>query len=830
MLIVKLALRELHGGLHDFRLFLGCIIVGVSVIAAVGLLSERVENGIHRDAKTLLGGDVEITLSNAAITAEQLQFLQQYGVISSTISMRAMATYGSESTLVELKGVDGHYPLMGAVELQSHKPLAEALTPHHIIIGEDLGDRLGVKPGDSILLGDATFIISDILQKEPDHIAGALTLGPRVIVSNNDLEKAGFLQPGNLIRYNYHLLLNDSVQLIAFKDTLARKFPHVPWIVRTYNENNRTVQGLVERLQLFLTLAGLSSLLIGGVGIRGATESYISAKAATIATFKALGAKRNTVFAVYMTVLFCIALLGVIISSVIGMLLCWLLLPYVARFLPIASDSSHDIAPILMAAAFGILTVFTFSVAVLAKGVEVKPTLLFRGLGATESLPLMRSKLVANILIAALLMGLVIITSEDKKIAIGFILAALGCFSIFAFAVRLLAYISSHLQLGQGRLRHAVANLHRPGVSVFSIMLSIGIGLSVLVALLLVEGNVEHDIRESIPLQAPSLFLIDIQPSQKNALADFLASKPYVSQVISQPMVRGRIAKLNGVPVEQAHVSEDAKWAIESDRGFSYGQLPPPDTHLAEGQWWHADYQGKPLVSFDRKLAQGMGLHVGDTVTLNILGTDIDATIASLRDINYLSLHINFALVLSPGPIEKFPSTGIATLRVEGRENESLLVHDITQKFSNISAIRISETLAQLQEIVGHIITAVRITAIFTLISGLIVLSSAIATTLDKRAYDTVIFKVLGAKRRDILTIFFIEWLIIAGLTSLLSCAFGSIGAWLILQRMDWIEFHLLGSVMVQATLLTVAFVTCTGLLFHMRAFSLKANTILRNE
>jgi putative ABC transport system permease protein len=297
-----------------------------------------------------------------------------------------------------------------------------------------------------------------------------------------------------------------------------------------------------------------------------------------------------------------------------------------------------------------------------------------------------------------------------------------------------------------------------------------------------------------------------------------------------QPMVRGRISRLKGVPVEQAHISDDVKWATESDRGFTYAALPPEGTHIAQGEWWPEHYHGAPLASLDRKLAEGMGLHTGDTITLNILGEDMDVRIANLRDVNYMSLRMNFALILSPDTLERFPATSIATLRVEGIDNETALVHAMTKLFPNISAIRVRQTLAQFEEIVSNISTAVRITALFTLVSGLMVLSSALAAALDKRALDTVIFKVLGARKRDILYIFLTEWFIIAAVTGILSCLFGAAGAWLILRRMDGLEFHLLYGTVVQTLMLTFAFIGCIGLLPHNRAFALKANTVLRNE
>ena len=295
-------------------------------------------------------------------------------------------------------------------------------------------------------------------------------------------------------------------------------------------------------------------------------------------------------------------------------------------------------------------------------------------------------------------------------------------------------------------------------------------------------------------------------------------------------MIRGRLSKLNRVAVENLAISSDAKWAIESDRGLTYAALPPANTKVVEGTWWTADYRGKPLVSLDRKLAKGMGLHIGDTLTVNVLGEEIEAEITSLRDVNYISFQINFAMIFSPGAIENLPSTYIATVRINNDTNEAQLMRESTKKFPNISTVRIKDSIAQIHELSDHIAVALRLCALVSLISGTLVLASALAATLDTRIYDTVVLKVLGARRADILKMFLTEWLLLAGITSAISCVLGSAGAWLIMKRLDWIEFHLVPSAIISTIALALAFITLTGLAIHTHIFRIKASSVLRNE
>lgn len=830
MLELRIALRLLRGGLRELRLFLACLVMGVTVIAAVGILAGRVEAGIRTEARTLLGGDVEVSIANGDATYDQRDFMRQYGKVSLTVGIRGMASFGEDSALVEIKGVDADYPLLGHVELESAQSLAKALGQRQVVIGKDLSERLGVKPGSHIALGDADFTVSDILAREPDRVAGAFALGAHVIVATDDLVRTGLLMPGSLIRYNYHVLLADAGGLQRFKQDLAQQFPKASWIVKTPAESNQTMQRLVERLQLFMTLAGLSSLLIGGVGILNATEAYMARQSSTIATFKALGGTRRAVFAAYVAVLAIVTLAGLAASAAAGLLLAYVFLPYLSAFFPLSPDDAGDIVALLQAGAFGALTVFTFSLPALSRGVEARPALLFRTRDLQGDFGAGSAQAKLALFPGAALMALVVACSAEKGIALGFIVVALLCIGVFAMAAKLVSFAAGRLRLPSGRLRLAAANLHRPAAPLFSMMLGIGISLAVLVALLLVEGNVQRDIGESIPAQAPSLFLFDIQPPQRKPFADFLAGKQGVTDIRTETMVRGRIAKLNGVPVEKVSVSKDAAWATQNDRGLSFSAAPPPGTRIAEGEWWSADYKGTPLCSLDKALAAGMNLRIGDTITLSILGEEVTARIANLRDVNYLSLRINFALILSPGALEKFPASDITTLHLASGQKEGPMIHALAQAFPNVSAVSIHDALAQLSELVGHVSTAIRITALFSFVSGVMVLMSALIATLQRRAYDVAMFKVLGARRRDILSVFVLEWAVVGCITALIASLFGVLGASLIIKQLQWVEFRLLYGVIAETVLVALACVLGCGLLLHTRAFSLKASAILRNE
>lgn len=825
-----IALRELRGGIRDFRIFLSCLILGVAVIAAVTAVSRHIAQGIKQESRTLLGGDFELSLINQRASEEQVAFLKRYGRVSLTANMRAMAMHGDDVTLVELKGVDEHYPLLGTPVLQNGKSLQEALAGDALVAEPAFFDRMLLQAGDVIQLSDAKLSMAAIITKEPDRITSMLTLGPRVMGNLDMLQRHGLMLPAGLTRFHYHILLNDGVTAEAFQAALAATFPKAPWIVKTVNDNNRGVQDFISRLQLFMTLAGLSSLLIGGIGIMNAAETYLHKQSESIAIYKTLGGSRNFVFGVYLLVLLMISLPAACFGAFAGSAASTLALPYLADFLPVYDvHFSMDFGAMGLAVMFGLLTVFTFSIAALGRGVEVRPALLFRGVDPARP-RLSGGKLLLNIFCALLLIGTLVVSSSDVKIALGFIACAFACFVVFALATKVTQASARRVHLSAPWARMALANLYRPGAHTLSIMLSTGIGLTVLISLLLVEGNFQKEVKETMPKVAPSLFLIDIQPQQKDAFLAMLAGNTSISDVSAQPMVRGRISQINGVDVAKTSIDTDAKWAVESDRGFTTSAKAPANSPIVEGAWWPEDYTGAPLVSLDRKLARGMGIGIGDRLTVNILGKEIEAKIVNLRDINYISFQINFALILSPGALGDIPATYIATARVAGQKNEAALIRDIARNYPNVSAVRIKDSIDQITDMVSHIAFALRLCALVTLVSGVLVLASALAATLDARAYDMVLLKVLGARRKDIVRMFLSEWLLLAGLTSLIACVLGMGGAWLILKRLDWVQFQVLPGAIAVTVGLALAFVTLTGFVIHTRIFNTRASSVLRNE
>jgi putative ABC transport system permease protein len=835
-LAARLARRELRGGLRGFRIFLACLTLGVFAIAAVGSISAAVVSGLERDARIILGGDVTVRLLHRPATQQQLDWLTaRTAALSRSVEMRAMARAldGARRTLVELKAVDDAYPLYGALELAPAVPRAELFARRAglpgAVVEQSLALRLDLKLGDRILIGDGTFELRAVILREPDRGVSAIDFGPRVMISIDGLADTGLIQPGSLVEYHYRLRLPPGVPTRGFVAALRHDLPDVGWRIRDFRQATPGVDRFVERITLFLTLVGLTALLVGGVGVGNAVRSYLASKTATIATLKCVGAPGGLVFQTYLLLVLALAGLGVAIGLGLGALAPLAADRALGALLPVPIALGFYPLPLVSAGLFGGLTALAFSLWPLARAREIAAASLFRDVVApARQLP--RPAYLAAISCAILLLAaLAVWSAPDRALAAWFVAGAAASFAAF----RLLALGLVRLARAAGRprnprLRLALGNLQRPGAPTASVVLSLGLGLSVLVIVALIEGNLSRQVEERLPARAPSFFFIDIQPDQLAGFDGMVRQFPGVTGVQEVPMLRGRITRLNGVPVERAAVLPDARWALDSDRGLTYAGAPPADTRIVAGSWWPENYAGPPLVSFDANLAAGMGLKVGDMLTINLLGREVDAKIANLREIDWSSMGLNFVMVFAPGLLEAAPHTHLAIAYMSEAAEEPLL-RAVTDRYTNVSAIRVKDALAAINGILQAIAVAARITASVTLVAGTLVLAGAMVAEHQRRVYDAVVLKVLGATRRDLVGAFLLEYGLLGLATAAIASVIGTVAAWLVVTRVMHAEWVFLPLTVAVVAALCGAITIGFGLVGTWRALGQKAAPLLRN-
>ena len=797
----RLARRELRSGVRGFRVFLACITVGVAAIAAVGSTSSGLTASLGDDAREILGGDVSVRLVHRPAKQDEELHLARAGDVSGSAELRAMAqadTAGPDGarSLVELKAVDARYPLYGALETEPPLTRQELFGLRGDLwgaaIAPNLQDRLGVAVGDVLRVGDGRFEIRAILTREPDRLGGSglFSLGPRLMVAKAALAGTGLVQPGSLIYYTYRVALPAAVDPEDWIADLNTEFPDAGWRIRRLDEAAPQIRRLVQRVGLFLTFVGLTALLVGGVGVANAVSAYLDGKTAVIATLKCLGAPSALIVRIYLLQILTLAAFGIAAGLVLGGLAPFAASGVITAFLPVPVSIGIYPHALITAAAFGLLTALSFGLWPVARASQIPAGSLFRNLVAPTKIWPPALYMAAT---AAGLIGLAVLavaTADDTRLALWFVGGAAAVMLTFRIVAGLIAFAARRVgNLRQPAVRLAVAALHRPGTSTPSVVLALGLGLSVLVTIAQIDGNLSRQIREELPTGAPAFFFVDLQPNQVAPFETILAGIPGVEKTVQVPMLRGRITGIAGTAAENAVIGPNARWAIRGDRGITWSGKAPENSPIVAGEWWQADYNGPPLVSLDVHVAEGFGVGIGDTLAVNVLGREFTATIANLRHIDWQTLSINFVMIFSPGFLEAAPRSHIAIVHADPSA-EAEIERRVTNAFRNVSAVRVRDALETVNGIVTGIGTAVRLAALVALVAGVLVLAGAIAASHRRRVYDSVVLKVLGATRRNVMTIFVLEYGLLGLVTASLAAIVGSVAAWAVLRflmNIDWV-------------------------------------------
>ena len=835
---LRWAFRDLRGGIKHFKIFLACLVLGVGTIAGIGSISSSIFAGLAAESKSLLGGDIAIRLAHRPATSLQLNWFKQRAKVSRVTSMRSMVHRkdGKMRTLINLKSVDGVYPLFGVLTLDPAVPLRNLLAYENNIWGAVVErvvlDRLNTKIGDVVKIGETYYRLNAVLISEPDRIGGirAMTRGPRFMVSAKSLTSTGLIQPGTQVSYEYRLQLAENLTLKSFKNSLSKAFPNIGWRIRDSNSAAPSAEQFINYTAQFLTLVGLTALLIGGLGAGNAVRGYLDGKLGIIATLKCIGANRQLIFITWLSEIAVMSLGGIILGLLIGCTAPAIVSAALSDLLAAPLKMGIYPQPLLMATAYGVLVSLLFSLWPLARACSVKPGSLFRDIivpiSGQGSCPVN----ITIILSMATLALLAIFTAHDSKIASGFIAGSAVAFILFYGAGRSIMKLAKLFGVFKtSRLRLALTNLYRPGAQTANIVLSMGLGLTVLVAVVVVENNIKRQITETMPSKAPGFYFIDIQTHQVADFEETVRRTSPTEKIVMVPMLRGRITHVKGISASEVKAASNAAWVLRSDRGLTWNKMAPEGARITKGVWWPPDYEGPPLVSFDAGAARGLDIDIGDYITVNVLGRPITAKVANLRAVDWRTLRVNFVMVFSPGVIEKAPQTHIAAIHLD-QKFEDALETAVTKRFSNISAVRVRYVLKAVSGLMDRIANAVQITAFITIMAGTLVLSGAVSADQQRRIYDSVVLKVLGARRRDILISIFIEFGFLAFFTILIATVLGTLGGWAILNfvmRAEWIPvYDVVATTMAGATV----FMVLIAILATWRSLGRKPASILRNE
>jgi putative ABC transport system permease protein len=836
MLAFRLAHRELRGGVRGLRIVVACLALGVAVIGAVGTLSVATERGLAADGRRLLGGDLEIDSGAQRLPEVVRGWLIGRGVrLSDIVELRTLlVAMSGERTLIELKAVDSAWPLVGAVQTNPSLPVAGALAEQDgrfgLLTSRVVLDRLGLHPGDTARLGSASFTVRAALTTEPDALATPALFGPHVVIPLAAVPATGLIVPGSLVTYRLRMLLPPGLDPIDLTADLRAAFPNQGWRIRDPRAAAPAVAQFVKQTGLFMTLVGLTSLLVGGIGVANGVRAWLEARARTIATLRCLGASARLMFTVALIQVLALSLAGILIGLVAAAALPPLAVWLLRDLLPVPPVLGLYPAPLVLAAVYGLLTALGFALLPLGRAARIPGGALFRDGLLPERVRPAPWLLVSTAGVGTGLVALTIATAADRGFALWFCAGALGTLALFRLGGSALVRLASLApRMRAPWVRLGLANLHRPGTAAPMLLVSVGLGLSTLAAVALIEGNLRYQIAEQMPADAPSFYFIDIQDSQLPRFEALVRATPGVTDLRQVPALRARIVSVAGVPADQVRATPDTRWALRGDRGLTYAATPPEGTRIVAGHWWPSDYSGEPLVSFDVGLARGWGVRIGDVIRVNVLGRDIDLRVASLRDIAWRSLSLNFAMIASPGLLSSAPHGHIATVHVP-QASQGTLLRTVTDALPNVTGIRVADILAALADLLDRVAAALAATGSLTLLAGGLVLIGAVAAGQRRRTQQAVVLKVLGASRAQIRAAWLVEFGVLGLTAGLIAALVGSVASWGVahyIMESDWIFLPGALAATLSVCLATMLIFGYAGTATALRA---KAAPFLRNE
>lgn len=888
MFSLKMAWRETKASWRHFIYFLACIAVGVGGVVGVSLFGANVERAVTREARSLLGGDIEVRLSHRPSEegAAVLASLERRGIAvahaSELVAMVSMP--GTEdrpvahaTRLVELKAVEAGYPLYGTLAHAPPTPVAGLLAPREgqgcrpacygALVQESLLIHLDATLGGRMKIGDAFFVITGVIQKEPDRMANMFSLGPRVLISQEGLAAAQLVKPGSRVRERFLLKLPQSMELVPLQQELRGDLAGESARVSSYREAQPQLKQFLNQLAQYLGLVGLTALFVGGIGVATSVQAFLREKLHSIAVLKILGADTRTVIQVYLGQALGLGLLGCAAGVLVGIALQTVLPMAVASLLEINILDQVEFSSTVGAAAFvpivkgiglGVLTTLLFSVWPLLAIRGIKPGAIFRrdveaagaglpgqGLSWRQCLqsPALkdRTRLTTGLGIGVGLAALSMWQAGNVKVGALFITGLLVAVVLLILAAQGLLSILRRFPAARSiSVRQAIGNILRPGSQTVGVMMSIGIGVMVMATVGMVERSLVDRVREDRPTDAPTFFFIDIQPDQADAFMNLLHRQTGTLAPELTPLVRSRLGAINGQPVavdvNQEERTDDSKedrrtsWYLTREYVLTFLDRLPKDNVVVKGKWWEVGQEfPEPLISVEEEAARHLGLDIGSSVELEIQGVSLTTKVSSIRKVEWGNFSTNFYMIVSPGALDGAPFTYVATVRVPPSE-ETGLQRAVVQAFPNVTALNIGDVLDSFARVLDRLSLAVRAVALFCILAGALVMATALTATRYRRLYESVILKALGATRGVLVRAFAVEYVMLGAVAGCIGVVMAACLSWAVLRFVLDLPWFMQPAVLVAGLGLTMLLTLAVGFLSTFRILGQRPLAVLRHE
>jgi putative ABC transport system permease protein len=784
---LRIARRELAGGVGGFWIYLACLALGAWAIAAAGSVTHTFSAGLDIQSRRLLGGDAGLSLSQREATPDELAWMRARGTVSETVSTDLMARNGQQVRQTDVRGVDGAFPLIGQPELAPAMPLAQALEQREGVWGaavsQTLLDALQARVGDRIDLGGRPFQIRAVLVAEPDRIGTPGSFQPSALVSLDALREGGDLAPGRLFRAGYRLLLNPATDAAAFEADADAAWGEAGMRYRAPEDAVDGLRDLLDMLNTFMSVVGIAALVAGGVGVSQATSAFLETRVESIAALKALGAEGGTIRAAYGAQFGALAVLGALAGVLAGAATPILLIAIAGDRIPLPAQLSLYPLPLVIALVLALLAAVVFAAPALGRARLTPPAALFRREGDETAARRPVPELLTAALAAVALIVLAMLGSARPVVTLGLLVGAAFAWLVLHGAARLVKRAARAAASGaRGYARLVLSSLGGPGSLAPVVAPALGLGIALLTLVAVVETNLVGQVRDTAPANAPAVIFRQIPGGEEAAAFDALMARQGVEvsdpdQYRRAPFILGRVIALKGQPLREEDVAPEERWVTRGETGMTIIGEQPPEADLRAGKWWPADYSGPLLVSVEEGAAKGLGLSVGDSIGFRIFGRELDAKVASIRRVDWGGFGANMAFVLSPGALEAAKPFSTAIVRI-APEKEDALVRAVADRWPGVLAFQLRRTLETAASLLDQITLIVSLLAGVVTLAGVLVLFGAFAAAIRRRRTETALLKVFGAERARIMGLYAAEFGL-AGLVAVLAgCAMGIAAAY----------------------------------------------------
>lgn len=839
----RIGLLDMRGDLRRFLLLVICLAVGTALIAGVNSVGTSITRAIETGAAEIMGGDIELSRADRLATPDERADMEAMGRVAQVIDTNLRAETFYEEAFADVSAVGETYPLLGQVrspQLAQGQDLAALLAEvdgtYGALIDGIMLDQLGLTIGDSFGLGGTEFQVRGTLIGLPDGPVRGFRLGMPTLISSDGF--AGVSDrtsplPGLGTWYRYKIHLSDR-DIDAGLASAIEQFGNAGWTVRSARDGLGQMVRYYDLFMRFLLIVGLGSLLIGGVSVWTGMRAYIAERSGVIAVLRSIGADRARVFVHFLAQVAALALVGVGIGLVIGASTAWFILPTIGAAVGIALAPAVHIQPLAIAAGTGLVTAFAFAYLPLVQSQAIRPVLLFRSKGLDAPPVDWRALLLSwqvLPLLAAILAFFVLawLMTDDATLVLGFGLAsALGAILFQGFIRLAQLGLKRVPEAGPRVLRHTFRNISAAGQNAAAVAVSAGMALTMLIIVLVMQTNLQQEFLGASAFDAPTLVGSDLFPDEVEDLETLTLEGNGITRFVSTPMLRGALVDVAGTPADELVTrGPEATFLLAGEVPLTYRTHLPASSRVTAGEWWPDDYAGPALVSLHQSLRHGLGVELGDTLTFSIFGEEVSVTIASFRDYSWQG-GIDFLATFSPGVIENYPTTLFAAVTAAPGAEEDV-TRLLASELPDIRFISVGDTLKQVTDALGQLSFAASLIGGLAVGNGLLVLIGSLSTGRRQREADTIITKVLGATRSELIGSAFLQYLVLAVLAAIPALVLGIGMGRFVSGLLLAVEFTLKLDIIIVVLAVAIAITAILGAMTILRAASARPARLLRD-